>query len=296
MLKRNKVCLFACILVFSSAVIPVASMTNKNMSRATVNGADVPIWDIGDEWTYHYTESMTFGLNYTLSGDITFKVVDETGGSYVLEGKSRPHGGFFLSDLFAGTDSILKKLILKTTVFTTLTMKLQIRKSDLGLESFNERIKGIFLVKIGPITLPLPIQAEKYMDVEFDPTWKIMPFPVYDGKYGNLTSTEIYFNDLFINMFWGRVPVDGPYKDLTFIVTPLPYTCSSEQIKVDAGTFDVFKVSAEREDDYRFVSYYSEEVGNVVKEEICKCFAGGTVWHSLILELTDWNYKQLIGE
>jgi len=284
MMKKIILGLVICIIFFSSNILPVTSITAKNTSRVILNNAEVPVWEIGDEWTYHYTESMTFFLNYTISGDITLKVVDDSGDSYILEGKSRPRGVFYLSELLEGLE-------LKTTKFITYSMRIQIRKSDLGLESFNERIKGMFFFKIGPITLPIPIQAERYMDIEFEPTWEIMPFPLYDGKYGNLCGTEIVYNDLYTYMFWGRIPVDGPYEDLTFIVTPLPYTCSAEEIIVDVGTFDVFKLSAERENDYRFVSYYSEEVGNVVKEEITKAFAGGTVWHSLVLELKDWSYE-----
>ena len=294
-MNKNIVGLVIFIILFSSIIIPITSITAKNITRVKTYDIDVPIWKVGDSWTYHYTESMTFGLNYTLSGDITLKVVDDSGDSYYLEGKSRPHGAFFLSDLFAGTDSILEKLILKTTVFTKLTMRLQIKKSNLGLESFNERIKGLFFFKIGLITIPIPIQAEKFMNIEFDPTWEIMPFPLYDGKCGNLSGTEIVFTDWFVHMFWGLVPIDGPWTELAFIVTHVPYTCSAEQITVDAGTFDVLNVSAEMEDGSRFVSYYSEDVGNIVKEEISKTFAGGTVWHTLVLELKDWSYEQLIG-
>jgi len=283
MMKWYILGLILSILLFSSSVIPVASITTKNITRVLTYDADVPIWEVGDSWTYHYTESMTYFLNYTLSGDIKLKVVEDTGDSYVLEGKSRPHGEF-------NGDYYYEGLIFKTTIFTTLSMRIQIRKSDLGVESFNEKIEGFLFAKIGVITIPIPLQFEKYQDIEFDPTWEIMPFQLYDGKYGNLSYTEIVFIKTYAHMLRGSLPFWDD-ENFRFIVNPIPYTCSSEKITIDAGTFDVFNVSAEREDDYRFVSYYSEEVGNVVKEEITKAFAGGTVWHSLVLELKDWSYE-----
>jgi len=271
-------------LLFSSTVIPVTSITTKNINEVITYNTDVPIWEVGDSWTYHYTESMTYFLNYTLSGDIKLKVVDDSGDYYVLEGKSRPRGEF-------NGDYYYEDLIFKTTIFTTLSMRIQIRKSDLGLESFIEKIEGFLFAKIGVITIPIPLQFEKYMDIEFDPTWKILPFPLYDGKFGNLSGTEILFIKTYAHMLWGGLPF---WDDENFrcIVTPIPYTCSAEEVTVDAGTFDVFNVTAEKEDDYLFVSYYSEEVGNVVKQEISKTFSGCTMFHNLILELKDWNYER----
>jgi hypothetical protein len=227
---------------------------------------------------------MTYFLNYTLSGDIKLKVVDDSGDFYILEGKSRPRGEF-------NGDYYYEGLIFKTTIITTLSMRIQLRKSDLGVASFNERIKGFLFAKIGVITIPIPLQFEKYVDVGFEPIWSFMPFPLYDGKYGNLSDTEIVFIKTYAHMLWGGLPFWDD-ENFRFIVTPIPYTCSAEEITVDAGTFDVYNISAVRENDYRFVSYYSEDVGNVVKQEICKTFSGGTMFHYLILELKDWNYEQ----
>jgi len=277
-MRRNIVGLVVCLVIFSSAVISVASMTDGCMTKTGSNHSEIPIWEIGDKWTYHYTESVTSGLNYSFSGTINLKVVDDSEDSYVLKGKSKPRGAFFYEGMQ-----------FKSTIFTTISMRLQVRKNDLGFESFEETIEGIFFVKIGPITLPIPFQAEKYMNIEFDPTWEIMPFPLYDGKNGNLSGTEVVNIEFIVNMLWGKIPLYN-YKNFAIIIMPVPYTCSAEQITVDAGKFDVINVSAICEDGSRFISYYSDEVGNIVKEEICKTGGGGTVWHHLILELKDWSY------
>jgi hypothetical protein len=169
-------------------------------------------------------------------------------------------------------------------------MRLKMRKDDLGLESFVEKIKGIFLFKIGSVTLPIPIHFALNLNINFDPTWAIIPFPLFDGKYGNLSGTEILHIKVYARLLRGLIPVWGP-QNFSIPLTPVPYTCSLEQINVEGNTFDVYNVSAEWMDGSKFVSYYAEDVGNVAKEEILIPYGGGEVWHSLVLELKEWSYS-----
>lgn len=278
-MKKKIIGMFVCILMISIIVIPVTALSDRYDVMAISYDVDLPIWEEKDSWTYHFTESRTHGYNYSFSGDITLKVVDDSSDSYILEGKTKPHGTLDLGGFG-----------LKTTRLTSFSMRLQIRKNDLGLESFVERYKGIFLFKIGSITLPVPIQFELHINVVFDPTWVIMPFPLFDGKFGNLSGTEIWHTDAYAHLFWGVVPVFGP-QNISIPLTPVPYICSEEKITVQGNSFDVFNVSAEWMDGSRFVSYYSEEVGNVAKEVIYIPYGGGYVWHSLILELKEYSYS-----
>jgi len=269
-----------CILLISTIAIPVASITDIHRSRATSYIVEVPIWEKGDEWTYIFTESSKdYPATYSISGNLKFKVMDDSGDSYILKATTRPRGAFDLGDFG-----------LKTTLFTSLTMRLQIRKADFGLESCNYKLKGILLVTIGPFTLPIPLQIVAHYNVEFDPTWVIMPFPLFDGKFGNLSGTEFVHTNFFLHMFWGLIPFYGP-EDISWPITSVPYICSEDQITVEANTFDVYNVSAEWMEGSRFVSYYSEEVGNVAKEIIYIPYhGGGGVRYSLTLELKDWSY------
>ena len=270
--------IFVCIIVISTLIIPAVATTNRYNFRASSYDVAVPVWSGDDEWTYHFTESVKGILTYSLTGDITLKVIEDSGDSYVLEGNTKPQGVFNLGGLG-----------LKTTIFTSLNMRLQIRKTDLGLEFFSERLKGIFLFKIGPLTLPIPIQVDLNMDVEFDPTWVILPFPLYDGKYGNLSSTEFWHTNNYVRLFWGLIPLSGPIN-VSWPITFVPYTCSGEQLTVEENTFEVFNVSAEWIEGSRFMSYYAEEVGNIAKEIIYLPHGMGPVERSLILELKDWSY------
>jgi hypothetical protein len=281
-MKKKIIGILVVILVISTTVIPVAAITDRYDIIVTSYNSDVPIWEVGDEWTYYFTESCDIDLAYSLSGDLTFKVVDDSGDSYILEGTSKPSGRFDLGIIG-----------LKTTRFKPLTMKLrlQMKKTDLALENFREKFEGILLLTIGSFTLPIPIQLEFNVDVEINPPWVNIPFPLYDGKYGNLSSTEFWHTNSYLHLFLfgGRIPLLGPWN-YSWPITPVPYRCSKEQITIQGRTFDVYNVSAECTEGSRFVSYYAEEVGNVVKEVTYIAWGGGGVRYSLILELKDWRY------
>jgi len=278
-MKNNIIGLFVCILLISSVVIPVAAITERNDITVTSYDSDVPIWDVGDEWTYHFIEKRSQLVNYVLSGDLTLKVVEDTGDSYILKASTRPYGGFDM-DGFG----------LKTTFLTSLSMRLQIRKTDFALENYLYKLKGFLFLTVGSFTLPIPIQVIGNIDVEFDPPWVILPFPLYDEKAGLLSGTEILHINLHFGLFWGLISVYGP-QNYTIPLDPVPYMCSEEQLTVEAGTFDVYNVTAVADDGSRFVSYYSEKVGSVAKEIVLIPFGGGRVQYSLTLELKDYKYS-----
>jgi hypothetical protein len=275
-MKKKIVVVFICILITSTITLPVSALTDTPGITTTSYDVDVPVWEKGDEWTYHFTDTSTGIVTYSFFADITFEVVEDSGDSYILEGHTKPQGSFIYSGLG-----------LKTSRLTSLDIRLQLRKTDLGLENFMEKIKGIFFIKIGPITLPIPLQVELNLEVEFDPTWIIMPFPLYDGKIGNLNSTEFWHTNMYFHLFWGLIPITGPLN-VSWPITTVPYSCSAEKITVDAGTFDVYNVSAEWIEGSKFVSYYSEEIGNVAKEIIYLPKGVGPAEHSIILELKDY--------
>jgi len=276
--KMNLIGIFVSILIILTIVIPVVATTNRQVFSKTAYDVDVPVWENGDEWTYHFTESRTINPAYSFSDDITYKIIEDSGDSYTLKAKVRPKGSFDLGSIG-----------LKTTMFTSGFMEIQLRKADLGLENFVEKLKGILLLTIGSLTLPIPIQISANYNVEFDPTWVIIPFPLYDGKCGNLSSTEILHINDTIHLFWKLITVFGPLSE-ALPLSPIPYTCNLEKLTVGERTFDVYNVSAGLEKDWRFISYYSEEVGNVVKEVIYIPAGGGKVINSYILELKDWSY------
>ena len=136
-MKKKIINIFVCLTLISTIAIPVASVSDTQVIRSTSYVADVPTWEEGDEWTYHFTESATVDPVYSLSGDITLKVVDDSGDSYILEASTHPIGKIDMGIIG-----------LKATRFTTFTMRLQMRKADLALEKFREIYKGFLLLTI----------------------------------------------------------------------------------------------------------------------------------------------------
>lgn len=276
---KNKIIGTLLFLILISAIVyPVTAITDLYNNQTDLRDAEIPIWEKGDKWTYNFVESRSQMFTYTLSGELTLKVIEDSGDSYVLEAKTRPHGNFDMGSYG-----------LKTTRLTFMTMRIQMRKSDLALENFFYQIKGFLFITIGPVTIPIPIQVDGSATVEFDPPWVIMPFPLYDGKSGELSGVEILNINVYFTVFWGLVSVYGP-QNYSIPYFPVPYTCSQEQITVEAGNFDVFNVSADATDGSRFVSCYSEKIGNVAREIILIPYGGGRVQYSLTLELKDWSY------
>ena len=278
-MKNKIIGIFVCIILFSAIVYPVTAITDFYKNHTILYGADIPIWEKGDQWTYNFIESRSHMFTYTLSGELTLKIIEDSGDSYILEAKTRPNGNFDMGGYG-----------LKTTRLTFITMRIQMRKTDLALENFYYQIKGFLFFTIGTVTIPFPIQVEGSSNVEFDAPWAIIPFPLYNGKSGELSGVEILNINVYFTMFWGLVSLYGP-QNYSFPYFPIPYTCSQEQITVEAGTFEIFNISAEATDGSRFVSCYSEEIGNVVREEILIPHGGGRVQYSLNLELKDWSYN-----
>ena len=275
-MNKKIIGLFVSLLMISTLIIPAAAIIKRRGLQSTPYTTDVPIWEVGDEWTYYFNELKTRELILSLSGDLTLKVVEDTGASYILEAVTNPQGYFEFGNIK-----------LKTTRLTSYAMTLKIRKADLGLENYKERIKGLLLLTIGSFKIPIPIQFEGYVNVDFEPTWNIIPFPLYEGKNGHLSSVEFWHTKCFVHMFWGLIPIYPEFKE-SFPVTEVPYTCSQEQMTVEAGTFDSYNVTAEWFEGSKFISYYSEEVGNVVKE-IIYVRSGWGVNHAVTLELKDWS-------
>ena len=95
-MKMKIIGLLLCILIIPLIVMPVTAITEKQGISGISDNVNVPIWEVGDEWTYDFILSCSYMVNYSLTGDFTLKVVEDTGDSYVLEANTRPHGCFNL--------------------------------------------------------------------------------------------------------------------------------------------------------------------------------------------------------
>ena len=109
-----------------------------------------------------------------------------------------------------------------------------------------------------------------------------------DGKSGTTPATTYKCNGGLWNIFWGLIPIEFP--ESAWSHSAIPYTITEKQITVEAGIFDVYEVD-NGYDDYYFIPAYSPDVGNVVKySHIIPHDGGDVIYHSIELELMDYNY------
>ena len=254
--------ILVCTLFIASMAIPISAL-NKDYERPvkpTGNSADVPIWEVGDTWTYkasYYESDINETLVFTLEGEVTYEVIDDTGDFYILVGSGRPLGIIQYGNIG-----------LRTSRFSSASFELKIRKSDLSLVYNHQLLKGICWLTLGGIPLPIPIQIKGSKNSNFSPDWELIPFPLFDGKTGTIGSIELT-EESSTTLFWGLVVLSE--GNGSWNTGNLDYTVTEEQITVPAGTYDVYFVEViyppPNIDDY-YNGYYCEEFGNSIKQSI----------------------------
>jgi autotransporter-associated beta strand protein len=250
---------------------------------------ETPTWEVGDSWTYDThlyiaaSENVTDDMVFNGSGTLTFEVVNDTGDTYILEGKMRP---------VSGTIEIPGRLGFRLTRLSSFTSTLEIQKTNLSLRRHDYTMKGIVLLKLGPIPLPIPIQMQTIRSTEFDPMWKILAFPVYDGKKGYYENSSM-IEEYETSMFWGLIPIANGTSTEGWVGNA-SYDCNADTITVPAGTYDVCNVSCNVDfgteaHDY-YISNYAQEVGNIVKGIYNIDFRNGNTYFLIELELVSTTY------
>ena len=214
---------------------------------------EVPIWEIGDSWTYDctfYQCAEDDSMSSEFLSDLTFEVVDIRNELYILEGTSESLSGI----------TNLMGLDLKFTQITSYIADLHIRKSDLGISYHKFTMDGLFFPLFGSITFPLPIMMKYIVESDVDPVFLISPFPLFDGKEGKTLDTMI-FQNAKLSLF--NILTLAEFSDIVFPLGPYHYEVNDDEDTVEAGTFDVLNISFSGGGDYHYFNYASE-VGNFV--------------------------------
>jgi hypothetical protein len=258
--------------------------------KPSSNGVDVPVWEAGDTWTYNMEIYIASSPNVTddmivdAYGELTYEVVCDSGDIYTLNGNMKPIYGKVI--LPGNAD-------LKATRFTSYESFIEVQKSDLSIVRHYSIMKGIVLITIGPITLPIPIQMQGDRLSEFDPAFNIMPFPLNDGDSGTLTNSTLH-EETETSIFWGLILIEKA-DDIEWYTGHIDYTCNLESLTVEAGTYDVYNVTGhlsfgiDGHDWYR--SYYAEEVGNVAKSVTHIEYSTEETYYNMELELKSTTYE-----
>ena len=292
-MKKKIVGIFVCMLMIATLAIPISALNNdvKLENKAISRVADVPTWKVGDSWTYNTHIYIAASANITddmvvdVTGELIFEVVDDTGDIYKLEGLMKPMHGII--DLPGNID-------MRMTRFSSYKSILEIQKTNLSLVKHELIMKGIVFLTLGPISLPIPIQIQKYRTSEFEPMWEIFPFPLFDGKTGDYENCSL-IEEFRVSMFWGLIPINSGNISHV-IVGNGPYECNEDTITVEAGTYDVFNISCIV--DYgpyvqdRFFSNYAEDVGNIAQGLYHLDYgATGNTYFLIELELKSTTYE-----
>ena len=220
------------------AAKPVDKMGVNTTSKTVISSssmADVPVWQIGDVWTYQVddisfnfsSETQSVFLSASIA-ELPLEVTDTTGDFYTLSFETTMDGqGHIYADQGDGPVNIevtLTSLEISGTV--------RIEKSTLGIKDITisfDKQKLTFNIIDQPY-LPLPswlriISAKitSDVDVNCDTSIALLSFPLNTGVYWNLTATNfsvdgqiqsfffkvIYFLNNFAKLFGkGFLPLE----------------------------------------------------------------------------------------
>jgi len=234
--------------------IPISALNKEINQNPKPIDADVPVWEVGDSWTYELLhaqrEAINLSMGYNLSCELEWTVVDDSGENYLLEGKCKNISAVG----WVGTTGMVNSR------FITIKPEMRVGKADLGIKSFNLTTKGYVFIKLGKLVIPLPIHAKLWRNTKFTPHRQILPFPLFDGKNGTFDS--VYHEaEWQTTMFWGLVELEN--NNNSFHTGVQDYTCNEEQITVPAGPFDTYNVTTTTP--YSLIrNHYNSSVGNTV--------------------------------
>jgi hypothetical protein len=259
--------------------IPISALNKEYNYNSKPISADVPVWEVGDSWTYEMLyalrDPVNFSMGANLTCEITWTVEDDSGENYILKGKGKS-----ISMIgWVGSTGMVN------TRFVTVKPEMRVGKADLGIKSFNYSAKGYVFIKMGKIVIPLPIHVKTYRNSKFTPHKQILPFPLTDGKNGTFDSVD-FEEEWATTMFWGLVELEN--RNNSYPMGEQNYICKEEKITVPAGTFDTYNVTTTTH--YQLIrNHYNSTVGNIISL-YTKHLSNGTWWLIMDFKLLSTTY------
>jgi hypothetical protein len=285
-MRKNVIISLLALMLVIPSFIATAETTEK--SNPIINQSDdVPIWEVGDSWTFfvsEFTVNYTYGdLNIVMDGqidDFKWTVSDTSGSSYIVDITGKVSATFACA--FPIGDNVLNVNGDINPARNKITGKIVLTKSNLEIEDFNAEIKGIASVQIEPLPIKLPLPIKITADADLSTVFPLFNFPLHLLKFWNMPDLDITMYTTFGGMF-GIIKIP-----ITFYVSyswmPLAFSILvQESITVPAGTYDAWRIQS-LIGDY-FVYYYAAEVGNLIKIDV-NMPSGG-----IQAELIDTNFS-----
>ena len=248
-----------------------AIMPNVDIRHMLVNSdsAELPEWSIGNFWEYNMT------IRFTLPGCVLFcidvnrmdavLVDDDYEGGYLLE-----LSGYLNKFVYSNLDY--------SPSASYISGNAHVDKSTLSMKEFELSLSG---------NTP-NINFDVVMSMKFNPELDFLEFPIaLSEKWDISTGIDIAINGN-IQFFGNNVPVEKELQDLsledTLSVTDI------EEINVEAGEFECFKISGELGDSSSL--WYSSEIGYLAKVNITKQLLGAGLECNLGLLSTNFNHPK----
>ncbi len=208
-------------------------------TKQDIPSVDVPMWEIGDSWTYNIrSNEYSYTQNGTLWGvwynncTATIEVIDDTGDNYTMKMTSKNIEGMITLGSFR----------LKFTPFTKFTWDMIFRKTDLADCSQFFQEKGLVFWLIGNIGIPIPAAYKRTWGSVYTPGAIILPFPLTAGTQGTLPGYSYTYEET-CSLYWLIKLINNPVD--SFTATQQQYHCEMANITVPAGTYDAYNISVD---------------------------------------------------
>lgn len=257
---KKKIVGIVFLMLVTTMVGSAADINVKENIQMTASVVDVPVWEIGDSWTYneHYN---SFG--YRSDGTIsyvwyhnctsTYTVTDDTGDTYKVKLTSKNTEGRFNVGRYR----------LKFTPFYKITQDIEYRKTDLAYVRISTQEKGPVIWQIGNIGIPIPAYYSDIWESSYAPAEEFLPFPLTAGKTGTFSSYTVTGHEK-LSLYFGLIKFAD--YDFSFEIPAKDYICEMESITVPAGTYEVYNISTDEGSAHNFsYGYYVPQVGFYAK-------------------------------
>jgi hypothetical protein len=248
------------------SVISVKPIKGMESIHTTAKSAEVPLWAVGDSWTYEeqwgeftYYPDGSFYFRWFQNSTTTYTVTNTAGDNYTVKITSKNIQGSIAIGAFRWT----------FTPAIKYDRELQIQKKDLAEVHRIYESKGPVSLFVGKIRLPIPAQFQVYEKEMCTPPLTLMPFPLSPKTNGTLPLID-HTGYYKISLYWGLLPLLSR-PEFRYSTGPFTYSCEMATIEVPAGTYDAYNVTILQNEGGKhdsWLSYYVPEIGNCVKRSI----------------------------
>ncbi len=285
-MKKN---LIVGLLIFMLAIPSfITSAEHTGTVKSTINlDDDVPIWNVGDSWTFAISEfsvDYTYeDLNIVMNGkidDFKWTVSDTSGSSYIVDVSGKVTASFEAAFPLGGNVLNVNGDIKPT--LNKITGTIVFTKSNLEIEDFNAAIKGIANVQIHPIPIKLPLPIKISANADLSTVFPLFSFPLHVLKFWSMPDIDIAMHTSFGGIF-GLIKIPITFNT-HYSWTPFAFSILvKESVTVPAGTYDAWRIQSIIGDYFEY--YYAPVVGNLVKIDVNMPRGG------IQGELIDTNYS-----